>query len=411
MLSNEPADITKQSPDDETIYNVSELNRMVQNLLEDSFLPIWVEGEISNFACPRSGHWYFSLKDKHAQVRCVLFQGRHRYNEALTDGAHVLARAKISFYAVRGEFQLLIEQLEPAGEGALRKAFEQLKAQLAAEGLFDTRHKKPLPKFPKVIGIITSENGAALRDICSILKKRFASIAIIVYPCLVQGKMAAGQIVRQLNCANQRQECDLIILARGGGSLEDLWPFNEEKVARAIFESCLPIISAIGHETDVTIADLVADCRAATPSMAAQLASPEKREYEDLLNKTVRHLSKLMHDQLSLYQQRLENLGKRLRHPRQRLHDNMQRLDDLTLRLNLSMKTQLQTHRQTLSGLSRTLHAVSPLSSLARGYAILTHIKTQQIIRGSEEIRIGDKLIAKIASGKLLCVVEEKLLD
>ena len=252
MLNNSLVETKKSNSSSENvIYSVSELNQMVQTLLEDAFLPVWIEGEISNFACPSSGHWYFSLKDSNAQVRCALFQGRHRYkNRQPNDGMQVLVRAKISLYPVRGEFQLIVDTLEFAGEGALRKAFEKLKAQLSAEGLFDITHKKSLPKFPKTVGVITSDTGAALRDICVILKKRFPAIAVIIYPCLVQGKMAATQIVQQIQLANQRQECDLLILARGGGSLEDLWSFNEENVARAIFKSHLPLISAIGHETD-----------------------------------------------------------------------------------------------------------------------------------------------------------------
>ncbi len=391
------------------IYSVSELNQMVQTLLEDAFLPIWIEGEISNFACPSSGHWYFSLKDKNAQVRCALFHGRSRYKDlSPKDGMQVLVRAKISLYPTRGEFQLIVDRLELAGEGALRKAFEKLKAQLAAEGLFDTRHKKALPKFPKTIGVITSETGAALRDICAVLKKRFAAIAIIIYPTLVQGKTAAAQITRQVQHANQRKECDLLILARGGGSLEDLWPFNEENVARAVFKSQLPIISAIGHETDFTITDFVADCRAATPSVAAQLASPDIQEYQQLLAKTSKRLVKFMEYQLNRYNQQLGNLSKRCRHPRQRLQDNAQRLDDLTQRLNLTMKIQLQIRQQKLSGLSRTLHAVSPLASLARGYAIITHAQTKQILREIDQISLGDKVFAEIAKGKLLCHIVEK---
>jgi exodeoxyribonuclease VII large subunit len=399
-----------KSNSENVIYSVSELNQMVQTLLEDAFLPVWIEGEVSNFASPHSGHWYFSLKDSNAQIRCALFQGRHRYkNLQLKDGMQVLVCAKISLYPARGEFQLIVNYLELAGEGALRKAFEKLKAQLAAEGLFDAVHKKTLPKFPKTVGVITSETGAALHDICAVLKKRFAAIAIIIYPCLVQGKTAATQLVQQIQRANQRQECELLILARGGGSLEDLWPFNEENVARAIFQSHLPLISAIGHETDFTIADFVADCRAATPSMAAQLASPDKQEQQQLLAKTAQRLVKFMQYLLNSHQQQLENLGKRLRHPRQRLQDNLQRLDDITQRLTLTMKTQLQIRQQKLLSLSRTLHAVSPLASLARGYAVIKNVKTKQIIRTMEEVNIGDQVLAEITNGKLLCQIKDKL--
>lgn len=394
---------------EETIYSISELNQMVQDLLEDAFLPIWVEGEISNFASPSSGHWYFSLKDENAQVRCALFNGRQRYKDSQPkNGMQILARAKISLYPTRGEFQLIIDQFELAGEGALRKAFEKLKSQLAAEGLFDPQHKKPLPKFPSTIGVVSSDTGAALRDICIVLKHRFPAINIIVYPSLVQGKNASIQIVQQINTANQRKECDVLILARGGGSLEDLWPFNEENVARAIFKSELPLISAIGHETDFTIADFVADVRAATPTMAAQLASPDGYEYQQQLDKTYHHLIKTILSILKSYQQNLENLAKRLRHPQQRLQDGFQHCDELTQRLNLSIKNQLQIRQQKLLGLSRTLQAISPLASLARGYAIVSDATSKKILRDSKDVKSGQEIITKLAKGELLCEVKAK---
>lgn len=393
----------------EAIYSISELNQMVQDLLQDAFLPIWVEGEISNFANPGSGHWYFSLKDEKSQVRCALFNGRQRYKDnQLKNGMQVLARAKISLYPTRGEFQLIIDQFEPAGEGALRSAFEKLKNQLATEGLFEPKHKKPIPKFPNTIGIISSETGAALRDICIVLKLRFPTINIIVYPSLVQGKSASVQIVQQIQTANQRKECDVLILARGGGSLEDLWPFNEENVARAIFKSELPLISAIGHETDFTIADFVADKRAATPTMAAQLASPDRHEYQQQLDKTYQRLIKTILYSLNSYQQNLKNLEKRLRHPQQRIQDGFQRCDELTQRLTLGIKNQLQIREQKILGLSRTLQAISPLASLSRGYAIVSDATSKKILRNSKEIKCGQKIITKLAKGELLCEVKEK---
>ena len=394
----------------ETIYSISELNQMVQDLLQDAFLPIWVEGEVSNFANPCSGHWYFSLKDEKAQVRCALFNARQRYKDSLPkNGMQILARAKISLYPARGEFQLIIDQFEPAGEGALRKAFEKLKNQLAEEGLFQPQHKKSIPKFPNTIGIISSETGAALRDICIVLKLRFPLINIIVYPSLVQGKNASAQIVKQIQTANQHKECDTLILARGGGSLEDLWPFNEENVARAIFKSDLPIISAIGHETDFTIADFVADKRAATPTMAAQLASPDGPEYRQQLDKTYQRLIKIILYLLKNYQQNLENLVKRLRHPQQRIQDGFQRCDELTQRLNLGIKNQLQIRQQKILGLSRTLQAISPLASLSRGYAIVSDATDKKILRNSKEVKLDQKIITKLAKGELLCEVKARL--
>ncbi|MEN9916927.1 MAG: hypothetical protein RLY40_859 [Pseudomonadota bacterium] len=394
----------------EIIYSISELNQMVQDLLHDAFLPIWVEGEVSNFANPCSGHWYFSLKDEKAQVRCALFNGRQRYKENLPkNGMQILARAKISLYPTRGEFQLIIDQFEPAGEGVLRRAFEKLKNQLAEEGLFEPRHKKPIPKFPNTIGIISSETGAALRDICIVLKLRFPAISIIVYPSLVQGKTASAQIVKQIQTANQRKECDVLILARGGGSLEDLWSFNEENVARAIFKSNLPIISAIGHETDFTIADFVADKRASTPTMAAQLASPDGHEYQQQLDKNFQRLIKIIFYLLKSYEQNLENLAKRLRHPQQRIQDGFQRCDELTQRLNLGIKNQMQIRQQKILGLSRTLQAISPLASLSRGYAIVSDATSKKILRNSKEVKSGQKIITKLAKGELLCEVKELL--
>ncbi len=392
------------------IYRISELNQMVQTLLDDAFLPIWVEGEVSNFASPNSGHWYFSLKDEKAQVRCALFKGQQYYKDnLLKNGMQILARAKISLYSTRGEFQLIIDQFELAGEGMLRKAFEQLKIQLTEEGLFDPKHKKQLPQFPRTIGIISSETGAALRDICAVLKERFPIIQVILYPSLVQGKNAAAQLVQQIKTANQRKECDLLILARGGGTLEDLWPFNEECLARAIFKSELPLISAVGHETDFTIADFVADKRAATPTMAAQLASPEKGDYQLQLDKLDERLLKIIDYLLKNYHLCLENLAKRLRHPQQRLQDSFQHCDELAQRLNLSIKSQLHRHEQKLSGLSRTLQAVSPLGSLARGYAIVRDATSQKILRNSKRVKLGQEITTKLAKGELLCEVKKQL--
>src|SRR3990167_11367189 len=254
------------------VYTVSRLNNEVKFILEDRFPWVWVEGEISNFAAPHSGHWYFSLKDNTAQVRCAMFRGQQRkLIFTPKDGMHVLINARVSLYENRGEFQLIAESMEERGEGKLRRAFEMLKKKLETAGLFDPLHKKKLPSFPKQIGIITSETGAAIADILTILKRRFPSIPIIVYPTLVQGTLAAPSIVKALKTANRRNECDVIILARGGGSLEDLWAFNEEIVAYAIFESDIPIISGVGHEIDFTIADFVADVRAPTPSAAAEM--------------------------------------------------------------------------------------------------------------------------------------------
>ena len=267
------------SPEERDIYTVSDLNARARVILEECFKTIWVSGEISNLAKPNSGHLYFSLKDERAQVRCAFFRNSQRgLRFTPENGQHVLVQAQVSFYAARGDFQLIVSQMEMAGAGALQVAFEQLKQRLHKEGLFSQAHKKKLPLFPKCLGIITSPTGAAIRDILKVLQRRFSSIPIIIYPTLVQGDKAADQISMAIQRATQRKECDVLILARGGGSLEDLWPFNEEKVARAMFHCPIPIVTGIGHEIDVTIADFVADQRASTPSAAAEMVSPNQQE-------------------------------------------------------------------------------------------------------------------------------------
>ena len=264
----------------QAIYSVSQLNQEARTLLEEAFPMVWIEGEISNFTRPASGHWYFTLKDAKAQVRCAMFALRNRWvNFKPDNGLQVLARARISLYEGRGDFQLLIEQLEQAGDGVLQRAFEALKLRLASEGLFDTHIKPTVPNFPHCIGIITSPTGAAIRDVLSVLKRRFPAIPIIIYPTAVQGKEAAAQICAAIAKANQQALCNVILLVRGGGSLEDLWSFNEETVARAICKSLIPIVAGIGHEIDVTIADFAASQRAPTPSAAAEMVSPDCNEW------------------------------------------------------------------------------------------------------------------------------------
>ena len=262
------------------ILTVSQLNRSTSQLLAEHFLSVLVEGEISNLSTPSSGHLYFSLKDAHAQVRCAMFKTQQRkLGFKPENGKQVLIKAQVSLYEPRGDFQLIVEHLEEAGDGALRRAFEALKLKLSEEGLFNPVHKKAIPTLPGTIGIITSPTGAAIKDILTVLKRRFPAIPVIIYPVAVQGSNAKYEITQAITLANEHEYCDVIILGRGGGSLEDLWAFNEEIVARAIFASTIPIISAVGHETDITIADYVADYRAATPSVAAEQASPDQQEW------------------------------------------------------------------------------------------------------------------------------------
>lgn len=435
------------------IYTVSRLNNEVRLLLEESYAQVWVEGEISNFAAPNSGHWYFSLKDPAAQVRCAMFRGSQR-NLGFTpkDGMHVLIRARVSLYPNRGEYQLIAEIMEERGEGKLRRAYELLKKKLEAAGLFDPAHKKPLPAFPKTIGVVTSSTGAAIRDILTVLKRRHASVPVIIYPTLVQGESAAPTIVKAIETANRRKECDVLIVARGGGSLEDLWPFNEEIVAHAIYQSEIPIISGVGHEVDFTIADYVADYRAPTPSAAAEISAPDCGELMQGLIRQKKMIMRLMQNKVSAMKQHLHWTQKHLSqlHPKRRLAEKMQRLDfcELTLvqlqtRLLNKLQQQLKsvdsklhrltpsqriqslqhqtqfyqqkftnlistklTRKQTdLANAAAKLHALSPLATLERGFAIAT-TKNNQVIRKATEVKSGDSIDVKVMNGTIYCTVD-----
>lgn len=434
------------------IYTVSRLNREVKALLEGGFPALWIEGEISNLARPASGHLYFCIKDASAQIRCALFKSQARaLRTALRDGMHVLVRARVSLYEGRGEFQLVVEHVEDSGEGALRRAFEALKARLAAEGLFDTAHKKSLPMLARRIGVITSPSGAALRDILTTLRRRFPAIAILLYPVSVQGDGAAEKIAAAIHLASKRNECDALIVARGGGSLEDLWPFNEEIVARAIYACRIPVISGVGHETDVTIADLVADVRAPTPTAAAEVLSPSQAHWLGQFEQYQIRLTRLMERRLHESAQRLDWLGGRLLRPDQRLvlttqrvaalHQRLrhaataaqrsaihlvatrrmrllalspaarlvglrQRLGHAQQRLHAAFAHGLSHHAGQLQTAARRLHALSPLATLARGYAIVSRIDDGAILRRAADARPGERLRARLAQGALVCKVE-----
>ncbi|HEX4044960.1 MAG TPA: exodeoxyribonuclease VII large subunit [Gammaproteobacteria bacterium] len=388
------------------IYSVSRLNNEARLLLESTFINIWVEGEISNFAAPHSGHWYFSLKDASAQVRCAMFKGSQRkLGFTPKDGLHVLIKARVSLYENRGEFQLIAETMEERGEGRLQQAFIALKKKLEAAGLFNPAIKKPLPIYPKQIGVITSATGAAIRDILTVLQRRYACVPVIIYPTLVQGETAAPNIVRAIQIANQRQECDVLILARGGGSLEDLWPFNEESVAQAIYQSQLPIISGVGHEVDFTIADFVADVRAPTPSAAAELCTPDVAELISLLGRYKQQLLRRLQHKLERLKQQLEWVQKHLQqqHPKRRLLEKMQRLDFCELTLVRLMESKLHQYRTLLATCVAKLDAFSPLATLKRGYAIVT--KEQRIISDVAEVNVGDKVQVRLSKGEMDCVV------
>lgn len=389
---------------EEHIYSVSQLNNAARQLLETKFMHILVEGEISNFVCPASGHWYFSLKDDKAQVRCAMFRGANRHLKFQPeDGVQVQVRAKVSLYAPRGDYQLIVEHLEALGDGALQREFEKLKMKLDKEGLFTLESKQPLPEHPRCIGVVTSSTGAAIRDVIKVLHRRCPAIPIIVYPSLVQGTQASNSIVKMIETANQRQECDVLIVGRGGGSLEDLWPFNEENVARAIYASDIPIVSAVGHEVDVTIADFVADVRAATPSAAAEIVSPDLNKIKAELNHLNQRLRREMLQLLSQLQQQLVWLKKRLRHPGQLLQEQAQHLDYVWQRLTKAMTRLVKDKHSQLANVSRALNTISPLATLDRGYSILQ--KDGKVVRSTKAVKKGDQITAKVSDGDIACTV------
>jgi exodeoxyribonuclease VII large subunit len=436
------------------VYTVSELNLEARALLEENFPRIWVEGEISNLARPRSGHIYFSLKDDRCQLRCAMFRMHNRRIDFTPeDGLQVLANGRISLYPERGDFQLIVQFLEEAGAGALRRAFEALKQRLAAEGLFDEAQKRPLPPLPRQIGVVTSPTGAALRDILSILARRFPAIPVLVYPVPVQGAEAAPEIARLLDVAGERGECDVLILARGGGSLEDLWAFNDESVARAIRRCSVPVVTGIGHEVDVTIADFAADRRAATPSAAAELVSPEAGEWLQQIRAAARRLERHARRRIADERRLLKALAGRLVHPRRRLFDLSQRLDTIIARLagasrqtNMARRSRLiaadarlrqrdpsrvlQSHRSTwrqlsqrlhhasgrilvdrrsrLAGITRAMEAVSPGATLDRGYAIVTRTEDGKLVRASTQVAVGEEIDTRLSSGRLRSTVKTR---
>ncbi len=438
---------------DRDIYSVSRLNREVRVLLERGFGSLWLEAEISNFARPSSGHWYFSLKDASAQVRCAMFRQRNMLcSFTARDGQKVLVRARIGLYEPRGEYQLIVDHMEDAGLGALKRQFEELSAKLAAEGLFSTERKRQLPGLPRRIGIITSPTGAAVRDILHVLARRFPATAVLIYPVPVQGAQAAAEITAALELAGRRAECDVLILARGGGSLEDLWAFNDERLARAIVASPIPVITGIGHEIDFTIADFAADVRAPTPSAAAELVVPDAEEWLNAfvqlgarlqrgmrrrleehgerlrwltgraalaspvarLGAQAQRLDELEQSMVRALHRRLQEHRERLRwligraalvSPSTRLTQQLSRLDGLSQRLQRAWRQTINSRREKLLPLIRTLNAVSPLATLERGYAIVS-IEGGDILRNAADAKPGTIIEARLARGSLRAKVE-----
>ena len=421
------------APSGREVYSVARLNREARLLLESGLGMIWVQAEVSNFSRPASGHWYFSLKDRDAQLRCAMFRQRNVLARLTPrEGQLVLARGRVSLYEPRGDYQLLVEHLEDAGAGALQRAFEELRARLAAEGLFALERKRPLPSAPARVGVITSPTGAAIRDILHVLAQRFPAAAVLIYPVPVQGAAAAPAIVAALDLASERAECEVLILARGGGSLEDLWAFNDERVARAMARCALPIVAGIGHETDVTIADFVADVRAPTPTAAAQLVVPDRRVWLQRLALLAQRFGSAMRRKLADDAAQLRARHERLQraHPGARLAQHVQRLDEFELRLRRALDAQLRaahTSLQPLSGrinaawtraltaastrlelAARALHTVSPLATLERGFAIVVHAGDGTLIRSAAEVSVGADIEARLANGVLSARVTAK---
>ncbi|WP_318378676.1 exodeoxyribonuclease VII large subunit [Enterobacter sp.] len=440
-----------QSP---AIFTVSRLNQTVRQLLEHEMGQVWISGEISNFTQPASGHWYFTLKDDTAQIRGAMFRNSNRrVTFRPQHGQQVLVRASITLYEPRGDYQIIVESMQPAGEGLLQQKYEQLKARLQAEGLFDSEFKKQLPSPAHTVGVITSKTGAALHDILHVLNRRDPSLPVVVYPTAVQGEDAPGQIVRAIELANRRQECDVLIVGRGGGSLEDLWSFNDERVARAIFASVIPVVSAVGHETDVTIADFVADLRAPTPSAAAEMVSRNQLELLRQLQNGQQRLEMAMdyylanrnrrftqlfhrlqqqHPQLRLARQQtvLERLRQRMNQaveshlkragqrqiritqrlnqqtPQSRIHRAQSHMQQLEYRLTQNMHERLGSTRERFGNAITHLEAVSPLATLARGYSVTT-ASDGKVLKQAKQVSPGDVLTTRVSDGWVESEVKE----
>lgn len=394
---------------DATVFTVSALNSLARELLEECFPAVTVEGEISNLSMPASGHWYLTLKDSSAQIRCAMFRNRNmsvRFRPA--NGMQVSVRGKLSLYEGRGDYQLILDSMADAGAGALQKAFEALKQKLFEEGLFDSGSKKNLPEHCRHVAVITSPTGAVIRDILSVFQRRYAGMQVTVLPVAVQGAEAVPAILKALGTVTARHQelgFDAVILARGGGSLEDLQAFNSEAVARALHSCPLPTVSAVGHETDITIADFVADVRAPTPSAAAELLSRDQAAILQTLANTDLKLRRLMQRMISERQQQLNWLGKRLVHPGRRLQDQAQALDRLDIRLQRVIQQLLSQHRSRLQVAVRCLDSVSPLNTIQRGFSI-TQTVAGELIQSINSVNAGDRLSTIVQDGRIISTVE-----
>ncbi len=447
-------DLLEKQPAEAAI-SVSQLNRRARALLEQGIAKIWVEGEISNIAKPASGHIYFSLKDDAAQIRAAFFRQRQRGPTlGLKNGDLVLAFGRVSLYEARGDYQLIVERVEPAGEGALKREFDRLKKKLAAEGLFDEDRKQALPALPARIGLVTSPSGAAVRDMLTVLERRFPAVPVVVYPAAVQGDAAPGELIAALDRAVDRAECDLLIIGRGGGSLEDLWAFNDERLARAIADCPIPIVSAVGHEVDFTIADFVADLRAPTPSGAAELVVPDSAEWLQRLSGLSSRLARSSQRSLEARAQSLDYLSRRLlalspaatlerqraslreqtarlatamrqmlyerrsdvqvvrnlllaNSPAVRVERSIGRLDALLRRMSSATRETLSSHQHRLELAMRELHAVSPLATLERGYAIVMDAHSGTVLTDAGKTSAGSRIRAKLHKGSVEATIDE----
>ncbi len=436
------------------IFTVSELTERIRTLLEGEYPSVWVQGEISNFRTAPSGHSYFTLKDDSAQIRCVMFKLQSRFLKfRLEEGLSVAAWGRLSVYATRGEYQLILDTMEPLGLGSLMLAFEQMKRKLAAEGLFDEERKKPLPTFPKTVGLVTSARGAAVRDMIRIINRRSPGVHILLSPATVQGDRAPDEIVRAVRRLCDAGDVDVVIIGRGGGSVEDLWAFNDERVVRAVADCPLPIVSAVGHETDFTLTDFAADLRASTPSAAAELVVPDRRDLsEGILHMTAR-LRNAVDYSLRSCAEAVSETMKRLYDPRRQIEDRRMRMDDLSTRLNTSMsrklnecagevrttvarlrpdhlrrvvalgreqaedftadlcratRTALKDARHAAETLSSELDNLSPLAVLSRGYSVTVGSDTGAVVTDSESVQVGDNVRVLLHRGRLSCTVTNK---
>ncbi len=393
------------------ILTVTQLTNRIKDLLEEGFSDVWLEGEISNLTVPQSGHAYFTLKDEQSQVRAVLFRSSQRHLKfTLQHGLLVVCRGRLSVYGPRGEYQVIVEYVEPKGVGALQKAYEELKSRLEQEGLFSLERKKPLPRLPRRIGVVTSPTGAAVRDILRVIRRRHPRMEILLYPVPVQGPEAAPAIVEAIRYFNVEGSADVLIVGRGGGSLEDLWAFNEEPVARALFASSIPVISAVGHETDYTIADFVADFRAPTPSAAAEIVVESEAHLRESILSLESRLAAAVRRLLDLLRASVRERARLLGDPRRRLQQLEQRVDELRSRLGRGLRQHVRRDRALLASLSGALDHLNPLAILSRGYSVTRRAADGAILKDAADAKPGDILDSKLHRGSVISRVEKTLL-